>query len=85
MSKKKSENVEVTFTVPKEFHNILQLVARANGQTIEKFVIDELITGIDSELQEHHHISPGLWSLAGFQWEPEYADKLRTIAAGGVA
>jgi len=84
MSKKKSKNVQVTFTVPLEFHKILQMVARANGQTIEKFVVDELITGIDSELQDHHK-SPGLWSLAGFQWENEYADQLRAIATGGAA
>ena len=51
MSKTKSTKT-VQFTVPSEFYEILEEIAFSYNDSVEEYVIDELIGGLDCDLDE---------------------------------
>ena len=69
----KSQKIQVTITVSQEFHKILEKVAKSYDEPIEKYVIGELIFGLDADLQA----DAGL--LLGLKESEEYCDQLRAL------
>ena len=79
MSQNESQKIHVTITVSQEFHQVLEKMAKAYDHSVEEYVIDQLICGIDSDLQ-----APA-GPLFGFEECKDYCDQLRALAAGGTA
>lgn len=71
---------KIIIEVPEGFHKILRMAAGAEEQTIKEYVLDQLICGLDADLQDPDDDSTGLWPFTGFGCEKEYADKLRALA-----
>lgn len=79
MSQNESQNVQVTLTVPQEFYNILEEIAKSFDQSVEEYIIDGVISGLDGDLQE------SVGSLLGLKERYEYYDQLRALISGGTA
>lgn len=79
MSTNQSQKIQVTITVSREFHRILERMAKSFDQTVEKYALALIICGLDCDLQT----SAG--SMLGFKNEIQYQDQLRALAAGGTA
>ena len=83
MSQNQSKNVQVILTVSREFYKILKLAAGARGKIIEEYVLDELICGMDGDLQDPDSDEMGLWKAAGFATSDfDYQDRLKAMAIG---
>jgi hypothetical protein len=78
-------SVQITFEVPEEFHKVLQLCCRSKGWSAEYYIVEELIHGVDLDLQDPHWEdgATGLWPFAGFDWATGYEDQLRALAWPG--
>jgi len=79
MSTNQSQKIQVTITVSREFHQVLEKVALAYDHSVEEYIIDQLICGLDADLQ-----APA-GSVLGFKESQDYSDQLRILASGGAA
>jgi len=80
MATNQFQKIQVTLTVSREFHQVLENVARCCNQTVEKYALDALIGHIDCDMQ----VDAG--SLLGFKKDREgYQPQLRALASGGAA
>jgi len=70
--------IQVTITIPKRFYNVLRIVSEELGATVEEYVIEELISGLDYDLQGDG-VEIGLWPFAGFEFASTYEDQLRAL------
>ena len=80
MSQSKSnQNEKITITVPREFYRILKEIAKAYYNSVEEYVIDQLVCGLDCDLQSTAGV------LLGFDREIDYQDQLRAMVSGRTA
>ena len=79
MSTNESQKIQVTITVPQKFHTLLEKMAKSYDSSIEEYVLDQVICGLDLDLQE-----PAGTAL-GFGNETDYQDQLRAMVSGGAA
>ncbi len=52
MSTNQSQNVQVILSVHQEFHKIREEMAKAYDQSVEEYVLNEVICGVNLDLQE---------------------------------
>ena len=70
------KTVQITLTVPEQFHELIDGVATIKGVSVEEYIIDELIDALDSTLQ-----NPMGWA-SGMSWDyaHDYGGQVRGLA-----
>jgi len=69
----KSQKIQVTITVSQEFQQVLEKIAKSYDESIEEYVLCQVIFGLDADLQA----DAGL--LLGLKESEEYCDQLRAL------
>ncbi|MBW8003301.1 MAG: hypothetical protein FVQ80_15020 [Planctomycetes bacterium] len=70
------KTVQITLSVPEQFHELLDVTARLKGIRVEEFIIGELITDLDCALQDP------MGCVAGMSMEycHDYIEQVRDLA-----
>lgn len=80
MSQNKSKKTtKLTITVSQKFYEVLEKVAQIDKLSVEEYVLDQVVVGLDADMQR----SIGL--LLGFKGTDGYQDQLWDLASEGVA
>ncbi len=70
------KTVQITLTVPEQFHELIDGVATIKGISVEQYIIDELITDLDCALQDPMGCVAGMST----SYTHDYREQVRELA-----
>ncbi len=70
------KTVQITLTVPEQFHELVDAIAKIREMSIEEYIIDELIYSLGCALQ-----NPMGWTAnMSMEYTHDYGEQVRDLA-----